>query len=324
MAQYGGTISGYSIENYNLGSATGGAVLPATPYNYTRPLKGMQEIPLSLDRAARALGTKTYLNKEVTRVELANDGGWYVTLMPTTTSKCTGITKVVKDAKPEVVKAERVVLALPAAALDRIQFVTPENYGSLQRIITRLTGEPVAVPLMKLFAAWTSQWWETVKPLDVFSKTAMPFIPTGGESRNTSYTCGRYTNDVVNQVFAWYPGTQSRPETIEKNANACSGVLGVLQLYIMPNIIPIYEAAAEGRAQEACDDDESCKACNISPGNEGWFSNGISTRLLKQVTQDMSTLFRRTVVNPSEIKYHIWDRNDPVNRPRVFIFGKLG
>ncbi len=93
----------------------------------------------------------------------------------------------------------------------------------------------------------------------------------------------------------------------------------------MPNIIPTYETAAEGsRAQEACDDDESCKACNILPGNEGWFSNGISTRLLKQVTQDMSTLFRSTVVNPSEIKYHIWDRNDPVNRPRVFIFGKLG
>ena len=109
----------------------------------------------------------------------------------------------------KIVKAKKVILALPTAALQRIEFVTPTGNGALHRTINDLASENVAIPLMKLFAAWPDRWWNTVKNLDTFSTSEMPKLISPG--RETSFTCGRFTNDITSHIFAWYPGTQSRP-----------------------------------------------------------------------------------------------------------------
>lgn len=316
-------ISGYHLDNFEIGSGSPewAGVLPSSGYDYIRPLKGLQDIPHSLHSAALDLGVNSHLNQEVTKVELKKNGKWLVTFRETVTSSCTGITKM-KDNGSLVttIHAEKVILALPAAALERIEFITPKNNGALQRTINGLANENSALPLMKLFAAWPERWWNTVNNLDTFSETEMPILESPG--RTTNFTCGRFNNDLTSHVFAWYPGTQSRPDTIEANANACSD-MGAIQFYIMPNRIPTYGAAAGVELQAQCDNDETCDACNPTESPH-WVSPGISTRLRELVTQDLATMFRKDVPDAAEIQYRIWSGDDPVTRSDGVHFWKAG
>lgn len=321
--QWVDVISGYHLDNFDIGSGSPdwAKVLPSNGYDYIRPLKGMQNIPDSLHSAALDLGVNSYLNQEVTKVELKRNGKWLVTFRETVTNSCTGITKM-KDNGSLVttIRAEKVILALPAAALERIEFVTPKNNGALQRTINDLANDNSALPLMKLFAAWPERWWNTVNNLDTFSETEMPILESPG--RTTNFTCGRFNSDLTSHAFAWYPGTQSRPDTIEANADACSD-MGIIQLYIMVNRIPTYGAAAEVELLAQCDNDEMCDACNPTESPH-WVSPGISKRLRELVTQDLATMFRKDVPNASEIQYRIWSRDNPVTRSDGVHFWKAG
>lgn len=324
MAKFDDLISGYAFKNYDEGAASDEGVPKTlrperTFSHYRRPLEGMAAIPHALHDAAVGTGhVVSQTNQEVTRVESLGNGEWSVTIVETATSSCTGITKVKEASVKKVIKTKRVVLALPAAALDRIQFITPKSDANLQRIVEELSSEVSHVPYMKLFVAWKDRWWETVKNLDTFSLTNMPVLDTTNP-RTTDFTCGRFNNDVVNQVFAWFPGTQSRPSD---RAPQCS-LMGVLQAYIQPGKLPIYSSAAQVEEQDACTTDETCDACNPESNNK-WFSKGISTRLRNLIVRDFSTLFREEVDGPDEIKYHIWERNDPVTRSDAIHLWKAG
>ena len=320
----GEAISGYALDNYEVGSASPdfAGVLPSESYSYIRPLEGMASIPNSLNDAAVSLGVHSNVNQEVTKLEQLDDGDWLVTFRETETSTCTGITKMKNDGgNVKVVRAKKVVLALPAAALHRIEFVTPMSNGALHRMINDLASENVHLPIMKLFASWSSCWWNTVNNLDTFSETEMLklVLPPG---RSTNFTCGRFTNDLVSHIFAWYPGTQSRPETVDANADACSD-MGVIQFYIFPDRLPKFSPAAETEAQDQCTDEATCDVCNPDD-SDAWFSPGISTRLMNLVTQDLSTMFRMRVPDANEIKYRIWSAENPVTRSDGVHFWKAG
>lgn len=323
MVKFGEAISGYALDNYDVGSGSPdfAGVLPPTPYTYIRPLEGMASVPHSLHDAAMKLGVESNVNQEVTKLEQLDSGDWLVTFRATETSSCTGITRMKNDGGiVKVVRAKKVVLALPAAALHRIEFVTPKSNGALHRMINEIASENAHLPLMKLFAAWSSPWWNTAYNLDTFSETEMPkFVPPG---RTTNFTCGRFTNDLVSHIFAWYPGTQSRPETIKANSDACSD-MGVIQFYVFPDRLPKFGPAAEIEAQDQCTDEATCDVCNPDK-SDAWFSPGISTRLQNLITQDLSTMFRMRVPDASEIKYRIWSADDPVTRSDGVHFWKSG
>lgn len=163
---------------------------------------------------------------------------------------CTGITKMTDNGRiMKVVSTKRVILALPAAAaLQRIEVITPTFTGRLKRIINDIASECTAVPLMKILAAWAERWWNTVSNLDTFSPTDMP---TCCGSRSTDFTRGRFTNDLTSQVFAWYPSTLSRPRTAKDNAAACNDMSSI-QLYVAPDRLPKFVPAVQIEDQYDC------------------------------------------------------------------------
>ena len=322
--KFGEAVSGYATENAEIGvgSPDFAGVLPSSgKYSYVRPLNGMQTIPQSLNDAAVKLGVSSNTNQEVTKIEQLKGGDWLVTLRETMTSKCTGITKMKDNGSDmRVIRTKRVILALPAAALKRIEFVTASSTGSLHRMINKIAGESTPLPLMKLFAAWPNRWWNKVNHLDTFSSTENPTLVPG---RSTDFTCGRFTNDINSHLFSWYPGTQSRPETIKDNASACED-MGVIQLYVFPDRLPKFVSAAQIEDQIDCADDDTCNVCNPEESEGVWFKPAISTRLQHLLSIDLSTLFRFDVPDASEIMYRIWSENDPVTRSDAAHFWRAG
>ena len=218
------------------------------------------------------------------------------------------------------VRAKRVVLAIPAAALHRIEFVTSKLNGALHRKVNELANDNSHLPLMKLFAAWPSRWWNTVKNLDTFYSTEMPkYVPPG---RTTDFTCGTFTNDITSHIFAWYPGTLSRPATVKAKAEKCSD-MGVIQFYIFSDRLSKFRSATETEGMEQCKSDENCDACKPEK-SDIWFKPGISSRLVDLVTQDLSTMFRMKVPDASEINFRTWAAEDAVTRSDVVHFWKAG
>lgn len=319
-------LSGYSLAGFDFGAGSPefAGVLSHSFDEYVRPLEGMQSLPHALHDAAVEEGVKSFVNVEVTKLELLKQGDWLVTTRETITSPCSGITIMKNNGnKMKTVRAEKVVLALPAAALRRIQIVTPRENGKLKRTVDSLSVQATGIPLMKLFAAYPYRWWNTVNHLDTFSEDEYPeYIPPG---RNTTFEAGMFKNDVTSHIFSWYPGTQSRPETVAANAPACSD-MGVIQYYSMPGKINKYGPAAQYEDQAECvykNKEDTCAACNPDT-NDDWFSQGISKRLHDMVKSDMSTIFRTNAPFPSEIKYRIWHGDDPVTRSDAVHFWKSG
>mmetsp|Transcript_38854 Transcript_38854/g.75773 ORF Transcript_38854/g.75773 Transcript_38854/m.75773 type:complete len:656 (-) Transcript_38854:297-2264(-) len=322
--QYLASVIGYPITHFDYGwsSDNGKKVVPKRSYSYRRPLRGMGAIPISLNKEATDLGVKTTMNQEVIRVEHLGTNDWLITLRETSTSSCTGITKMKQGAEfLTVLRAKRVILALPTAALSRIEFADSDSSGSLNQKIQSLVSKITQVPLFKIFAAWPERWWNVVNNLDTFSTTEMPKLLN---ERSTNFTAGLFLNDFINQLVAWYPGSQLRQETVDENASACSK-MGILQLYSMPARHPKFGAATRDEAQNECPENDDCAACDPNRDTtNSWFSPGISTRLAKLVKQDLSTIFRLDVPDASEIKYRMWDQDDPVTRTAGVHFWKAG
>lgn len=319
-------IKGYATESFEIGVGHPEYFdgVPPEGFKYVRPLQGMESIPLALNDVAMELGVASNLNQEVTKVEEVGERDWLVTLRETVTSPCTGITIVKDDGATTVVRTGRVVLALPAAALKRIEFVLKGDDNSNHRLdltIKKLTREVTAMPLMKLFASWPSRWWNQVNNLDTFSLNKDPELKPG---RSTSFTAGVFTNDLTSNIFSWYPGTQSRPETVMEKAEACKD-MGVIQLYIMPDRLPKFVSASQIHDQVTCaHNDDNCEACETESSDGAWFKPGISTRLVKLLSLDLSTVFRFEVPDASAIMYRIWSGNDPVTRTDAVHFWRAG
>ena len=323
LRAYTDAFSGYPIsgQGHGISRQEGGMVIPdAHNYSYIRPLEGMEIIPKKLLERAEDKDVKVHLNQEVVKVVQLGKEDFLFTLHETETNTCTGITKIkfTTDART-VVNAKRVVLALPSAALKRIQFVTSKC--KLHYMVNDLANDVNELSLMKLFAAWPSRWWNEVYNLDTFSPLEDPKLCP---SCSTNFTTGYFTNDVVSQVFSWYPGTQSRLETVKTNAPRCED-MGVIQLYTMPKLIPKFKAAALTEEQYSCPSDGDCAVCKDDLDKEDyWYSSGISNRLRDLVSLDLSIIFRTNVTGPSTIKYRIWDAEDPVTRSTGVHFWKAG
>lgn len=323
--QFFEAISGYAFEGYELGAASPdiAGVLPPKDYQYIRPLDGSQSIPISLDNAAMDLGVSSNLNHEVTRVEELEDGHWLVTIRETETSPCTGITQAkYDDNHVKVIRANRIILALPPSGLSRIDFFQQsDKTDGLEDMIRSLSRKVQGLPLMKLFAAWPTRWWNKVNHLDTFSETDMPKLVEPG-ARSTDFTCGRFTNDLNSHIYSWYPGTQLRPETVKEHAAACED-MGVIQMYAMTDRIPNYESASQPEKLLSCSaNDDDCEACNL--GGDDWIKPSISSRLQNLVSLDLSTMFRYEVPDASDIMYRIWKADDPVTMTDAIHFWRAG
>ena len=111
------------------------------------------------------LGLVSHLNQEVTKVEEVQEGDWLVTFRETTTSPYTDITTVKDEGDMTVVHTQRVALAIPAAALKRIEFVqqggdiTAED---LEIAVKKLVQEVMPIPFIKLFTSWSTHLWNKV------------------------------------------------------------------------------------------------------------------------------------------------------------------
>lgn len=276
---------------------------------YQRPLLGMETLPKSLWRSY----TCKYKGRTTTNAELlqvtrtkSHTHPWRLLFRRTFTSPCSGITGMANE-KPchscqleFFVRAKRVVLALPKAALSRVQFNTEANAAresdNIQRTVTDLLATIVGAPLMKTFLAFKEPWW-------------MQYVPLGGIE---AFTVGRYTTSLaVNQLFAWYPGTQQendKPQPCQK--------VSVLQMYVTDsNHVSGWGGLMSPALLADCKvtNAAECSKCfNETSGFFGKPANHI-TVAFKDVMQRMfSHMFSSLpkVPEPFEIKYMLWDANN--------------
>ena len=82
---------------------------------------------------------KLSLNQEVTKIEQLVNDKWRLTFRETKTGSCTGITRMKNNGgNMIVVRTKKVILALPAAALQHIELVTPKANGDLHWKVNEL------------------------------------------------------------------------------------------------------------------------------------------------------------------------------------------
>mmetsp|Transcript_35470 Transcript_35470/g.93580 ORF Transcript_35470/g.93580 Transcript_35470/m.93580 type:complete len:727 (-) Transcript_35470:136-2316(-) len=319
-------ISGYATSrtNTNLGvaeavkSRDGTQTIPERPETryYVRPLLGMEEIPRRLAQEFSCRhGGGLLLNLELVRVVRRESSSWpfELTFASTRTSPCSEVTHLAQETHR--VLAREVVLALPYAALERVEFLD-ERPGRALGIQSAVRGLLEAVhpwPSLKLFAAFSNRWWETAGAME------------GGQHK---FTTGRLTSSTVGvQAFAWCPGTQQAPD---KMPSQCSSDMGVMQMYSVDVIDRIFPGFTLGQQLSECTvmDPNRCGECfNTSSGFFGEPRNHASRLLVEAYRRELSSAFSMSVEEvpePYELKYHIWDAADPVTRSWAVHFWKAG
>eukprot|EP00040_Diaphanoeca_grandis_P033044 m.201441 g.201441 ORF g.201441 m.201441 type:complete len:489 (-) comp32796_c9_seq1:157-1623(-) len=168
---------------------------------YTRPLNGTEEIPQGLERSFVLNGGETYMETELHLIEhttteekdACGDCAFKLTFVNTSTDNCTGVTYATDTTF--TMYAHKVVLGgLPPHTLARI---TAKLEPDERQNITKVVNSTYGMEYSKYFVSFNRTEWETrVKPL--ISDDAVK-----------DWELGRYTSDnTVQQMFAWYPGTQ--------------------------------------------------------------------------------------------------------------------
>lgn len=220
-----GTAFSYDYGGYHFDENTAGLTntqegpefLPSGLNNvekYVRPLMGMQEFPLAIQRAFEGAGGATHMDMELKAISYLGEGhkkGKYrLHFRATRTHPCTEVTDYVPDAAQVQVYADKLVLAgLPMAMLDNL--ITSMRQEKMLATVKTLIKSVALVSAGKFFFALDD-----------------PPAPRKGESEDTyDFSTGRFTSSTeIQQLFAWYPGTQARPD---QTLSSCTQT--VLQMY---------------------------------------------------------------------------------------------
>jgi len=284
---------------------------------YMRPLLGMEEIPrrLAQDFSCHH-GGGTVLNVELVRVVRRAGDSWpfELTFASTRTSPCSEITSLAEETYQ--VRAREVVLALPQAALERVAFLDERPGYSPHGIQSAMRGLLDAVmpwSLSKIFAAFSTRWWEAAGATD------------GGRH---NFTTGVLTSETAGQqAFAWYPGTQ---QPVDEMPSQCSSNMGVLQMYPSNAVGTIWPGYTLQQKLSQCmvmDPDRCAECFNASSGFVGEPRNHASRLLVEAFRHELASAFSmpvEKVPEPYELKYHIWDVEDPVTRSAAVHWWKAG
>lgn len=324
-------MSGYqtAVEGANLGvdeTPGTGAPLPDAEF-YVRPLLGMEELPHALHRNYSELQGRTFMNHALVKVERVQGEAshpYLLTFARTITSPCTGITS--RTSKKVTVRAGRVILALPKAALHSIEFKgsLPNASSLLESEVSRLLEAISGAPLMKFFAAFSSRFWQRV-----------------GVGAEAGFNVGRFTaSSQVTQLFAWYPGTQARDAdgqyaAIPEQCVSFSGAdMGVMQMYATGDSSRSWAGMTQQSVQLRCNftNVTSCEEC-FHAGN-GFFvtqtnpaENHVTQQLLETWRMKVAAMFgvnTSEIPEPAELKYKIWHADDPQTQSDAFHFWKPG
>jgi hypothetical protein len=86
--------------------------------------------------------------------------------------------------------------------------------------------------------------------------------------------------------------------------------MGVLQAYVFGRNAVAYEQAANFPAQQTCAQLDDCGEC--FEDTQDWAAPGVSTKLVDFLLQDLSTIFRKKVEPPSELKTRVYTDDNPV------------
>jgi len=300
-------LEGYPVHDENLGVEEESSILPPRREQMymVRPLMGMESFPQALwHNYSCVQGGRTTTNMELTSVTKTHsvEYPWRLEFVATITSPCTEITWTIGPRY--TVEAERVVLALPRAALQRIQFfdesVHSPMQGDLQTKITELVQSIQGEPLMKMFAAYESRWWTDFAP------------PTAPDAK---FRVGVYSSSLpTNQIIAWYPGNQQWYD----QPTPCGPDMGVLQTYVTNNPVESWGGTTDYGVQAACKvaDASKCSECfNETNGFWGNPAHHITETLMNTTRAYHAVLFDLPLPDvpfPTEMRYMIWDAQDPV------------
>jgi len=294
--------------------------------NWSRPLLGMQEFPRQLQARYRDMGGISYLSQQLQEVKRVDDKDypWTLTFVETTTSPCTGITT--PTSKVWHLRAKQLVLAMPKAALGSISFAgtLPDQEKSLAIQIDRLLAAIQGVPFMKMHATYSQRWWQDT-----------------GIGAKTGFNVGRFTSsNPVSNVFAWYPGTQARDQDgnyskIPGQCQETSGKnMGMIQLYATGHPAETWSGLMSNGRQQECSLKSAAKCSECFNSHSGFYvtetnpaTNHISQTLVEGVRIELAEMFGvdpSQIPEPTEMKYKIWDAQDPVTKSDAVHFWKAG
>lgn len=318
---YDEALSGYDAAgshytNSNLGIEPWVYDAPRSEW-YKRPLLGMQELPLALHR--NYLDTyrgRTLMNQELRRVERTADPHYpyLLTLEETKTSPCTGITK--GTGKLTTMRAGRVILALPKAALLSVDFVDslPSKGQDLHSQVASLTDATTGTPLMKLLAAFRERWWQRV-----------------GAGGAHDFNVGDFISSTpVNSLYAWYPGTQARDADgsladVPAQCKRTSGDdMGVLHMYVTDAVERSWAGFAAEGEQADCNVTDATRCSDCFSNATGFFvtdtnpaTNHVAQGLVDEWRAQLAVTFGvalSDIPEPTELKYTIWSGDNPQTR----------
>lgn len=270
---FGNDFSGYRIAQINLAAATDpfvpgdqgdGQAEPGKPLigPFSRPLLGMQELPLAMSAAFLSAGGETQMNMQLLRIEVLDGdeqasnssdiGKLKLTFVETATNPCTEITeRISKDGVGDtrVVYADKVVLAgMPT-----------ETLASLFEPQSQLAAEAAAAVDMvdlnnygKFFLAFNT------------SERNISTAALSG-ANGTHWEAGRFVaSSDVQQAFKWWPGTQARSPN-ETSAADCEDVT-VLQVYSQSPLLRV----AVNTPQWSCVPNVTLDTCDLCENATNW------------------------------------------------------
>lgn len=295
---------------------------------WDRPLLGMEEFPSRLQREySKTFGGHTFMGQQLKRVQKLDGNvshSFWLTFEETSTSPCSGITSL--TGRTWTLQAERVILAMPKAPLESIDFVgfSPNSQKSLGAEVERLLAAIRGVPFMKLHASFSERWWQET-----------------GIGKSTNFDVGRFSStSPVNNLFAWYPGTQARDADggyaqIPAQCKQASGEnMGVVQMYSTVYPGDTWESFLRKGQQQDCDvtDASMCQQCFSN--ETGFFTSKLNTTSnhVPQVLVDgwrieLATMFdvdASAIPEPTELQYKVWDAKDPVTRSDATHYWEAG
>ena len=327
---YAGALGGTSVANLGVQDATfasGGAIGPErATVSYTRPLRGMQEIPLALGRAFEAEGGKMSLNQQLLSVEKMGDSDYKLTFRKTWSSPCTQITSFTGPGAGgiSVVRAKHVIVTLTKSAIERVHFIDHTGQSGLADTVKKLTDAVQSAPALKYFAQYETRWWETM------AKESRPDYPS-----EEKFNVGRITSSAqINNLFAWYPGVQQNAELPRACPNKEN--MGVIQNYVTGNADWTYAGTLRMAEQLKCTETEAenCHLCfNEDNGFVGPATNHAPGLLADAMRYQQAYVFGLNpntkegldkIPRPTEVMYQLWSNSNPVTQTDACHYFKAG
>ena len=271
---------------------------------YTRPLKGTQDIPVSMEKAFRSDGGTTYMNTQLISIEenlntvKERKGRLRLTFQPTITGKCDGITRRDGDKENIIVYTDNLVLGgIPVWAMEAVtNKLAPPQRNQLMEITKSVYG----MRYTKYFIAFKTS------ELDALNE----------DEKLKDWKVGRYTTDLaIQQIFKWYPGTQAyKPENEGFNPE-CD--LTVLQFYDSSPIESslLTQTPNINAACPAVGSDKDCSACPVKA------PHAISDDALAMIISQLALALNVAVTDipePVNTLYRHYSSDDPQTRANAW------